>query len=248
MLLLGTVLVLAGLGAALAIAASLGALGDGFLAWLGAGVLWTAALSVLVTKVIAGSGRAACPSCGAEVGDLRLTGRNDGILCHGCGAFLEGQRGELAASAAARVAAVPLFGATLPESFAWPEGCVVCGQAATRHLQQSVTVPNAAASAAKSIAATAVGAVAGVGVLVRSGTRITLLVPHCSAHDDGALLEDRGGAQPNLVFRSLAYARAFCQLNQVRPAESVVSGRMLGPRAALGALARAANRGRGGSP
>ena len=238
------VVVLGALGAVLAAGAALGALGDGFLAWLGAAVLWFAALGLLLGRGVFGAGRAPCPSCGAQVRELRLRGRNDGVLCQACGAFLEGERGLLAPSDPARVAAVPLFGAALPDSFRWPEGCVVCGAPATRHVQRSVSVSNTSASLAKSVASSAVGAVGGVGVLVRSGSRITVLVPHCEQHEDGALLEDCGGAQPNVVFRSLRYARAFCQLNDVRPAESLVSGRLLGPRAALRALARAASGGR----
>jgi hypothetical protein len=65
----------------------------------------------------------------------------------------------------------------------------------------------------------------GVGFVARVGQRVTLAVPHCAAHDDGAGLAEGGPTGLLVLFRSWPYQRAFCELNGVPAAESPGVGR-----------------------
>jgi len=168
---------------------------------------------ILLGMAIGGSGVAPCPGCGAQVTSLS-TGTNDGVLCGGCKKFLEGKDGALRVTGESRIADTPLFGALLPESFAWPEGCCVCGKPAVRRDAISVSLPSAA-SAGKGAAVTALtgGAVTQTG----GGVRYTVEVPHCGDHREGASLGAGSGSQVRIRFRSYPYLRSFCETNKITP-------------------------------
>jgi hypothetical protein len=168
---------------------------------------------ILLGMAVGGSGVAPCPGCGAEITGLS-TGSNDGVLCAGCKAFVEGKEGTLRLTDVARIADAPLFGAMLPESFGWPEGCCVCAGPAARRDSISVDLPSAAA-AGKGLAVTAL--TGGVVTQTGGGTRYTIDVPHCADHKDGAALGSGSGRPVRIRFRSYPYLRSFCDLNKITP-------------------------------
>ena len=168
---------------------------------------------ILLGMAIGGSGVAPCPGCGVQVTGLS-TKSNDGVLCGGCKKFLEGKDGTLRVTEDSRIADTPLFGALLPESFAWPEGCCVCGGPAARRDVISVSLPSAA-SAGKGVAITAL--TGGTITQTGGGVKYTVEVPHCGDHKEGAALGSGTGSQVRLRFRSYPYLRSFCTLNKITP-------------------------------
>ncbi len=168
---------------------------------------------ILSWMAIGGSGVAPCPDCGQAIGGLS-TRSNDGVLCEGCKKFVEGKDGTLRVTDAARIAEQPLFGAILPESFNWPEGCCVCSKPVVRRDAVSVSLPTTA-STGTNVAVTALTG----GVVTRSGGGVTytVQVPHCNDHKEGALLGAGSGSSVRIRFRSYPYLRAFCELNKVSP-------------------------------
>lgn len=168
---------------------------------------------ILIWMAIAGSGVASCPGCGGRVEGLSM-GSNDGVLCGGCKKFLEGKEGNLRLTEEGRVADAPLFGAVLPESFGWPEGCCVCRQPSSRRDSVSLSLPSAA-SAGKGLAVTAI--TGGVVTQTGGGIRYTVEVPHCAEHKEGALLGSAPQSKVRIRFRSYPYLRAFCETNKITP-------------------------------
>lgn len=168
---------------------------------------------ILLWMAIAGSGVAPCPGCGAPVGGLS-TKTNDGVACDGCKKYLEGKDGNLRLTDENRVADSPLFGAVLPDSFGWPDGCCVCRQPSTRKESVSVSLPSAA-SAGKGLAVTAL--TGGVVTQTGGGIRYTVEVPHCAEHKEGAALGAGTQNRVKIRFRSYPYLRAFCEQNKITP-------------------------------
>lgn len=169
---------------------------------------------LLLWMAVGGSGVAPCPGCGAQVTSLS-TKANDGVLCEGCRKFLEGKDGTLRLTDEARIADAPLFGALLPDSFAWPDGCCVCTKPVARKDPISVDIPSAA-SAGKGVAVTAL--TGGVVTQTGGGSRYTVEAPHCADHKDGASLGSGTSASPvRIRFRSYPYLRSFCALNKITP-------------------------------
>jgi len=134
-------------------------------------------------------------------GDERLRKQDPAIhgrhRCGGCKNFLEGKDGTLRVTGGQRIADTPLFGALLPESFGWPEGCCLCDKPATRRESISATLPT---SAGKNAAVTVVSG--GLVSLTGGGTKVTVEVPHCPDHREGALLGAASGRSLRIRFRS----------------------------------------------
>lgn len=202
---------------------------DPFTAGLGSFLCACGAAGVLVGKVVMRSGSAPCPGCGAPIHDVDRIGSVAGILCGHCGKFLRAERGELRPVAPDTVAEDPIFGAAVRESFAWPPGCAVCGAPSTRAVQARLRATNAdaATDVGLAVVGVAMAATVGVGFLMRGEQRISIEVPHCAEHDDGAVLVDGAGDPGGLLwlFRSYPYQRAFCELNRGRAVESPDTGR-----------------------
>ncbi len=169
---------------------------------------------VLVWMAVAGAASAPCPGCGATLDGLS-TGLNDGVCCGGCHRFLEGKGGELWLTDPNRIAGEPLFGTRLGESFDWPDGCCQCSTPATRRLPTSINITTGSSSAGNA----AVGVLSGGTVVATGGgTRITIEVPHCEQHDNGARLSAPNGLKDvRILFRSYPYLRAFCEKNGSEP-------------------------------
>jgi hypothetical protein len=165
---------------------------------------------VLIGVAIGGSATAPCPSCGKTIESLG-TGSNDGTCCSACHAYVEGTHGELWVTDAARVADRPIFATKLNPQLAWPDGCCVCGQPATRGLPVSATRAKSGQNAAIAVAT-------GGAVLATSSTKLTIEVPHCAQHDDGAQLNAGSNAsEMRILFRSYPYLRSFCERNGTQP-------------------------------
>jgi hypothetical protein len=189
-------------------------------------VMIACAFVVLVGKAARGAGTARCPSCGHTLDDLQRSGRNPSVLCDGCGKFHDGEGGVITVVPLDRVAATPLYPARMPASFVWPEGCPVCAAPTVREVEAKLLQ----VAAARSVVASAANPVA--NVLATSNTRV--LVPHCAAHDDGVKLQGEiSGGSVDLVFRSYAFQRRFCEANHVKPAHLIHAGRSSGPLARL---------------
>ncbi len=223
--LLAVVALLAVACAALACAAAFDWIADPFLAGLGALLSGCAAVGVLFGKVLAGSGSAPCPGCGAPIHDIDRQARVQGILCTRCNLFLKSKSGVLRPIPMGTVAADPIFGAALPLRFDWPPGCAVCGALETQSSPVRVVKNDGGEGLAASAVGVALLATTGMGFVMRTGKRIAVDVPHCADHDDGVVLMDGGPAELLLLFRSYPYQRAFCALNKTQAAESPETGR-----------------------
>ncbi|MEO8845359.1 MAG: hypothetical protein ABI591_29665 [Kofleriaceae bacterium] len=168
---------------------------------------------IFLYMAVGGSGQAACPSCGAQLGGLS-TGANDGVLCEKCHAFVEGKQGTLAVTDPNRIADKPTFGTLLPAQYQWPQGCCVCGASPTQGEKVRTNLQN------QGSAMTLIGVSAATGGAVggRPGyTSVEVEVPHCASHKEGAMLAAAGGNRVRIRFRSYPYLRAFCQQNATPP-------------------------------
>lgn len=179
--------------AVFAIAAALGWIQDGFLAWMGAGLSACSAVGVLVATLRGGTGDAPCPMCGAALRGLERVGKHRGIHCEKCDAFLQSEDGALRPMAPDTIADEPIFSVEARSHFQFPPGCVVCGAPATQDLPVSAHQT--------------------IGI---ASTSITVYVPHCAAHDDGAAVVCGVATGTAILFRSYAYRQAFKELNEGR--------------------------------
>ena len=195
---------------------------DPFMPGVGAMLAAAGALGLVLGRVLGGSGEAPCPACGARVSDIERKGEFEGILCASCGRFLRSDNGVLREMSASSIVDTPIFGVAVARGVRWPPGCVVCGEPATQTVPLSILGAIVAARAA-------ISAYSGTGGLAVVGEEkdepICLDVPHCAAHDDGASLVRGGPTGVVLLLRSLAYHRAFCELNGMAPSESPELGR-----------------------
>jgi hypothetical protein len=172
--------------------------------WLGSFALAMAIVGfVCMYMAIRGAGQCQCPNCGAALSAL-TPGKNKGVFCDQCKNYFEGTGGQLWQTDTDDVAKNPVYTSPLPETFNFPDGCCVCGKPETKRVTVS-TVTQGAGNVALQAATD-----------IRSSTRISVQVPHCDEHKDGALL---GGTKAKTLirFRSYPYLRAFCTLNNTTP-------------------------------
>lgn len=148
-----------------------------------------------------------CPKCGKS--NLQL-GSGRFRFCEGCKEYLTGDDKYLWLADPAALAAEPVFGSLIPERFVWPEGCAVCQKPQTRTIPVSLTISATGKNLALSAASLAFGR-----VVVRSGGErvLSVDVPHCAAHNDGAALENPAIGGIRILFRSYPYSRAFRERN-----------------------------------
>jgi hypothetical protein len=158
---------------------------------------------ILFYMAVGGAGECSCPSCGKPLSGLS-TGANNGVLCPGCHHYFEGKNGELWATDDTLVADAPTFASIVPEKFAFPPGCCVCGKESTRNIPISLHTTNASSVVTQST------------IGLTTSTRTTVEVPHCGEHKDGAILTGTKD-KPHIKFRSYPYLRAFCALNNTMP-------------------------------
>lgn len=176
----------------------------GFMGYFGAGFFLLAGVgSLLSQRKWGGAGKASCPRCQASF-DVMNIGIARTTICPACHTWLHGAR-EMAPVEFGHLAKLPEFEAPLPEQFAWPDGCPVCGEPATRKVKVEGANPLGLVAAA----------VAPVGIY-----RVSRVdAPACASHKDGVGLT-RWPHATMISFRSFDYWMAFCELNQI-PAERV---------------------------
>ena len=155
-----------------------------------------------------------CPHC-----DLYLlgidTGTNDAILCGACGRYAEGKDGKLWPTPPDRLLPRARFGAELAEAARFPDGCVVCAAPASRTVPAKLT-QEGPARMDKDLATRL--ATLGTFRLVETQT-LTVQVPHCATHDDGAELHfgvEADQLGPTIRFRSHATMLRWNALNGTR--------------------------------
>lgn len=158
---------------------------------------------ILLYMSFGGAGTTTCPVCDAQLGGLS-TKSNDGVLCANCHRYSEGEDGVLWQTDENRIADEPIFSSPLPERFTFPSECCVCGKPETRRDKISFRTQNASSAITAPIAG------------VTTSTTISVEVPHCAEHKEGARLS--ATPQSTLIkFRSYPYLRAFCQMNGTTP-------------------------------
>jgi hypothetical protein len=158
---------------------------------------------VLLFMSFGGAGSSICPVCATPLSGLS-TKANDGVLCQACHKYVEGKDGLLWQTDENRIADEPVFSSPLPEQFNFPGECCVCSSPAVRREKISFRTQNASSA----ITAATVG--------VTTSTTISVEVPHCAEHKEGARLS--ATPQTTIIkFRSYPYLRAFCQLNDTVP-------------------------------
>jgi hypothetical protein len=206
---------------AAAIAVAIGLLGLLFIGQRGLGFKLLGATVLLPAlyfawRAVFASAVGRCPACRQEIEGLS-TGDNEALLCPCCFKYVESKAGALSLVPEDRLAPGPLFVTALPQRVRWPEGCAVCGAPATREVAaKRVTREKAPLGRQVVVSAASLGT-------MRAYTEVTttVQVPHCGAHDDGAVLKSPGfdadEAEHFIVFRSLRYLRSFCAANGTRP-------------------------------
>jgi len=170
-----------------------------------------------------GARRLECPACDLYIVGTRVRS-GESVVCPHCRAVALFDGKGLAAPPDDHVAPAPVFCAELPvEGMRWPERCCACDAPATRGVTISLQYEESS-SLGRDLATRA----ASLGVL-RSvdRTTISLQVPHCERHADGAaraMPYEREQPSFGIVFRSYAYFRDFVALNHVTPRKATLFG------------------------
>jgi hypothetical protein len=183
-------------------------------------VVVVALAGVVVWKLVLtggiGAKRLECPACDLYILGARPS-EGDAVLCGSCRAWGLYKAGKLERVADDFVAAAPMFCAELPlEGLRWPAVCPVCSQSATRTVPMRLTYTQDASFGAD-LATRA--ATLGMFKAVSEST-VSLEIPHCAHHADGAKLTmpwEREQSNFGVAFRSYTYFREFVQLNHATP-------------------------------
>jgi hypothetical protein len=145
-----------------------------------------------------GAGKVSCPSCGTSIKVLHIS-MSRLERCSGCGVYLEGAK-VMQVVPPDRIEKGCCFSAPLPEKWAWPEGCPVCGGPVTRTVTvEGIDAPGTLTTMISPIAVVRISKIE---------------APCCAAHADGVGLT-RDGKETSIGFRSIAYWRRFCELNGI---------------------------------
>lgn len=158
---------------------------------------------ILLFMSFGGAGATTCPVCDSPLSGLS-TKSNDGVLCDNCHLYSEGKDGQLWQTDENRIADDALFSSPLPAQFNFPDGCCVCGKPEASREKISLRMQNASSA----ITAPTVG--------VTTSSEVSVEVPHCKEHKEGARLSG-SPKSPHIKFRSYPYLRAFCQMNGTTP-------------------------------
>jgi hypothetical protein len=171
----------------------------------------------------AGAKRLECPSCDLYIMGARPS-QGDSVLCPHCREFALYDGKTIIKPPPDHVAAAPIWCAELPiERLQWPATCCMCSEPATRGVLVRLQYQQDA-SLGRDMATRA----ATLGMFKATDqTTISLEIPHCSQHGDGAaLVMPYEREQPNfgVAFRSYAYYQQFKQLNRSTPRKATMFG------------------------
>jgi hypothetical protein len=158
---------------------------------------------ILLYMSFGGAGQTTCPICDAQLSGLS-TKSNDGVLCASCHRYSEGKDGLLWPTDENRIADDAIFSSPLPAQFAFPSVCCICGKPGERPEKISLRTQNASSV----ITASTVG--------ITTSTIVSVEVPHCAEHKEGARLSGTPQAV-HIKFRSYPYLNVFCQMNGTTP-------------------------------
>ena len=194
--------------------------------WLIMVVLGGVAVWQIALRSGMGAPRLECPSCDLYIVGARPT-LGGAILCSHCREFAVYEHGKLTKVAPDFVAPDPLFCAELPlEPMRWPARCAVCPAPAVQAVDVQIEYEEAAPFIAAVLTRVAT---AGLFKAVQH-TTVTIEVPHCMRHSDGAaLVRPYEPDQLNfgLVFRAHAYFKQFRELNRVTARKATAYGGQL---------------------
>ncbi|RMH18351.1 MAG: hypothetical protein D6701_06460 [Gemmatimonadetes bacterium] len=165
------------------------------------------ALGMLAAVGYALTGVTRCPACRTEMDEI-VEGTT--ATCESCGVTLMGDAKRVWTVDERYVHDTPVFPVTLPERFAWPPACCVCGAQPTRMIQASLKKGHTGRNVAL--------AVATGGMLIRTGggSTVQVEVPHCDDCSGGADLHKPALEDLQIRFRSRGYALAFERLQEAR--------------------------------
>ena len=164
----------------------------GFVCWL----MWTGR-------------RGSCPACETPLGNINWFDINS-RECRVCGQYIRSRKGVLELISDDHLGEQPVYRTGCPDQIQWPGGCCVCGAPPTREQQISLVEQQTRATPGN------VALAAATGVAMKNVSTITVAVPHCDTHLNGAALQrgaDTDGARLEILFRSRAFCQKFEQLN-----------------------------------
>jgi hypothetical protein len=181
------------------------------------GGFWTWASAVLLGLVTLGtlglvkSRTGPCPACGGVLPSVEAGGFG---ACSSCSAYVTADATGYWIVEEDTVAQTPVFEVTVPETFRMPALCSACGGAATRVVDVIHHETQTGRDVAIGAASLALGRLV---IRTGGGTKWTLQVPHCDAHESGAAIEKTMSGL-KLKAASLRFCRAFAELNPPTPA------------------------------
>jgi len=158
---------------------------------------------ILLYMCFGGAGQTTCPICDTQLSGLS-TKSNDGVLCAICHRYSEGKDGLLWPTDQNRIADEAIFSSPLPAQFAFPSVCCICSRPEVSREKISLRTQNASSV----ITASTVG--------ITTSTIVSVEVPHCAEHREGARLSGTPQAV-HIKFRSYPYLSVFCQMNGTTP-------------------------------
>ena len=188
-------------------------------------IVFVALGAVVAWQLMRASGgkKLECPACDLYiVGALPKTGES--VLCGHCREFALYDGTRLVKPAPDHVAASPLFCAELPYGgMRWPASCCACAEPATRGVRIQLQYEQSA-SLERDMATRM--ATLGMFKAIDEHT-ISLDVPHCAQHADGAALcmpYEKEQPSFGIAFRSYPYFKEFVQLNRSTPRKATMFG------------------------
>ncbi len=190
-------------------------------------VVMLALAGVVIWKVVLtggiGAKRLECPACDLYILGARPS-EGEAVLCGSCRAWGLYKGGKLERVPDDFVAGAPMFCAELPlEGLRWPASCTACTAPATRTVPVRLTYTQDASFAAD-LATRA--ATLGMFKAVNE-TTVSLEIPHCAQHADGAKLVmpwEKAQSNFGVAFRSYPCFREFVQLNHATPRKASMFG------------------------
>lgn len=163
---------------------------------------------LFLSLAIFGSGTAKCPCCGESIDGIAKG--NNRQMCPKCHQLVRTEEGVLSPERPDYSDLEHVFRAPIKETGVLPDCCAACGAPATRQ----ITISFRTGAGTKML----VG-VAGLmqGQLSYVDEKLSLPVPHCDAHDDGAVIKDIDKAELYLHVRSYRFIREYCQTIDTPP-------------------------------
>jgi len=160
---------------------------------------------LFLSLAIFGSDTADCPDCGEGIS---ISKDGDRSLCDGCQQLVISKQARAFVASEHVFEAEPAFHMPLKYDVVMPDCCAACGREATR------TVPIHFNTSLGWKLLTGAAALAS-GQLSYANEKVTLQVPHCERHEDGAVLKDKDKPTLILFVKSYKFARDYKEKNDI---------------------------------